>query len=334
MKDEIKSIFYTKKHYLIILAMLLVFAFIWWYFSSIIPPDLDSNYYYPYENFIDDIKPYDSQEELVELYEEAKKYLTPDVPGLVIDLDNTNQIFLVTVYSYCIKYNLPYDSLVEYSDEILQYNQFSYFNSISMQIGLFIFLACLIIGCFYHSRDLSSKIGKLVYTSGEKRNKIIANKYIASMLLIMITVLIADIIISLLALMYSDSGAKYCVIFTSDYVLYTLNYFEIVIMTIASHLLAVFCTYTFSFFISVILKNGVLPFAITMCLSIIVLYTASGTLSTFIAMIMNGGFIECLMQTNHITNINSVLLYIPILLVPIITAIISIPLTKNADFSR
>lgn len=298
---------------------------------------MDYETYNPYDGFIDEIERYDDKEELQKLYD--KSIENPyEGSGLNFGTNEDKQAFIRTVYAFALKYDLPYDSLVKYSSgkEYIFHTQFDYFISFSGNMGLFIFLACLVAGCFYQSRELSSKISKLIYTSGVKRSKLIATKYFVSMLIIMAIVFIVDVIMSLLGLPYRNSGAKYCIVFSTDYTLYTLNYFQIVLMTLASHLLSVFCMHTFTYFISVILKNGVIPFAAIMCSSLLLLY-AAGSSKAFVmtAMAMNGGFIAFLSQIeNYTTDLSNAALYIPILLISIAPALISIPITKKADYSR
>lgn len=337
MKRELKYIFYTKKHLIIITFLLLAFVFIWWNFISISPSDIDFERYNAYGNFVTDVEIYGDKEELQTLYDNIVKQ-TPQIPGMISSVNNEKSNFLKAVYSFALKYDLPYDSYTQFTHDAIKYNQFSYFNTFASQMGLFIYIIYIIIGCFYQSMDMRSKIGKLIYTSGEKRNNIIAKKYLFSLSLIIVLVLIVDIFMSLLALIYMDSGVKYCIIYTTTNTLYFLNYFQIVLMTICSHILSVLCIFTLSYYLSLIFKNGVIAFATLMIFSLMGLYCASiadELFTTFFAMLMNGGFVQCLVaQNKYSTDLSSVLLYIPVIILPILTVLISIPFIKIADLSR
>lgn len=330
MKDEIKSIFYTKKYIFIILALFVVSAIIGWYF---VMSDVDGNYY---SDFLDDVEVYGDKEELQKLYDDISKELSP-IPGIEMDRNTEKATFLKTIYSFSLKYDLPYDSLVRYGDNS-KYNHFHYFFAFSYVMGIFIFLSCSFVGSFYYTNEINSKLGKLLYTSGIKRGKLIAFKYLTSMLLIIAITVILDAVMSVFALIYSDTGAKYCIIYTSNN-LYFLNYFQMFLLIIASHLIAILCTYTFTFFLSIVLKNGLICFIGMLLPMIGLLYMGSAISNDFAIfwdMATNGGFINALKSPadSYSIRFEKLLLYIPIMLIPVITVLSCIPFVKKADYSR
>ena len=155
---------------------------------------------------------------------------------------NNGAQYISLLYKLSITYQLPYDSLVEFSEET-KYTQFHYLGTFKAPIMIFILLASLLIGGFYQTSDVMNKMSKLIFSSGEKRTKIIDRKYGVSLLVMIALVTVIEIIIALLGLMYRDSGAKYCVLYTGGNSLYVLNYFQYFCLFLTSHLIALTVVY-------------------------------------------------------------------------------------------
>lgn len=330
MKDELKCLVYTKKYVFIFLALLTVVALIGWY---MIMSDTDGS---PYCDFISDIERYENKDELQQLYDDAAAMEAPTTPESKFDKRQDMKHFLQSIYGFSLENNLPYDSLVLFKD-VYKYSHFQYMFAFSNVMGIFIFVACSLIGSFYYTGEVNGKIGKLIYTSGAKREKLIASKYLVSMLFIMAVTLILDVIMGLFALIYKDTGVKYCVILTTDYNFLHFNYVQFFVLMLLSHLIAILCTYTFTYFISVIIKNGVICFAgmlLTM-VAFLVGFEISNDFTAFWNMATGAGFINAFKVDGfYVSNIKILYSYIPIVLIPLITALSAIPFIKRADYSR
>ena len=330
MKREFKN-FFSKKYIFIVIAILLCIMSFFWYAS--IPRADNEDFHFQesvYSDFIEEIKPYDSQEELKAQYEKLNVY----APGMT-NYNNGAQ-YISLLYKLSITYQLPYDSLVEFSEET-KYTQFHYLGTFKAPIMIFILLASLLIGGFYQTSDVMNKMSKLIFSSGEKRTKIIDRKYGVSLLVMIALVTVIEIIIALLGLMYRDSGAKYCVLYTGGNSLYVLNYFQYFCLFLTSHLIALTVVYTFVYYLSVICKNGILPVcAIFSILLVYVLIQTNLPDRLFFNMLIRGGFIEALYNRDiaNAVNLNNLCLYIPIILVPIIVFVISRFTIKRTDYSR
>ena len=330
MKDEFKNLFYTKKYIFIFLALLTVVALIGWYMTM---SDVDGS---PYCDFISDIERYENREELQQLYDDAIAMEAPSTPDSMFDNRLDKKHFLQSIYGFSLENNLPYDSLVLF-DDIYKYSHFQYLFAFSNVMGIFIFVACSLIGSFYYTGEVNSKIGKLIYTSGVKRKKLVVSKYLISMLLIMAVTLLLDVVMGLFALIYKDSGIKYCVILTTDYKFLHFNYVQFFVLMLLSHLIAILCTYTFTYFISVIIKKGVVCFAgmlLTM-VAFLVGFEISDDFTAFWGMATGAGFINAFKVDGfYVSNVKILYTYIPIVMISLVTALSAIPFVKKADYSR
>ena len=326
MKREFK-IFFSKKYIYIILAILLCLTIFIWYD----PMSTDTSNESAYSNFIRVIKPYDSQEDLIEQYENLNKNI---LPGAVTSISYAQYRSLL--YKLSIKYKLPYDSLVEFSEET-KYTQFHYLSSFKAPIMIFILLASLLIGGFYQTSDVMNKMSKLIYSSGEKRSKIIDRKYRVSLLVLLAIVTVFESIVALLGLMYTSSGAKYCVLYTGGDSLYIFNYFECFCLLLLNHLIALTISYTFVYYLSVICKNGIIP--VCAIFSLLFVYALTETEiqnGLFFYMMLRGGFIEVFYKSDssNAVNLPNLALYIPLFILPISVFVISRFTIKRADYSR
>ncbi|MCX4361956.1 MAG: hypothetical protein OSJ74_01025 [Clostridia bacterium] len=327
MKNEFK-IFFSKKFILIALPLILIVSIFLWYASASVD---EYSYDSMYSDFVKDIKVYETQEELVEQY---KKFTNNNIPGMIYN--NNSAKYTELIYKFSIQNQLPYDSLVIFSEET-KYTQFYYLESFNYSIIIFIILSSLLIGGFYQTSDVMSKMSKLVYSSGERRSKIIDRKYGVSLLILAIAVIVFESIVALLGLMYCDSGAKYCIFYTGSDSLYYLNYFDYFCLFLANHLIALIVTYTSIYYISVIFKNGIIP--VCAIFSMLLVYAFVQTkipADLFFDMMVRNGIIKVFYNrdiTNAI-NLKDLCIYIPIALLPVIVFVISRFFIKRADYSR
>ncbi len=331
MKNEFK-IFFSKKFILISLVILIPVALLSWYSSMKVSDYSNQDVY---AHFIEDISLYDSQEELNDLYQQAVKGEL-QIPGMVITQDSNKVAFKKLVYEFLLKHELPYDSLVTYSSQ-LKYNQFYYLTAFFSSFSLIIFLLCVFIGSFYHTSDMMSKMSKLIYTSGEKRTKIIDRKYFISLISIIGIVVAVDLIMSLFALTVSNTGAVYLVLFDGNN-LFSLNYFQFVLIMLTSHIFFVFTLYTFVYYVSAIIKNGIITICSMMSIIILLTYFSdnlSYSTRMLLAMTTQGGFYNFFgINGGNVTDFSDLFLMIPVMLIPIAILLISRPFIKRADYSR
>ena len=321
--------FFTRKYILVLVPIILVLTIFGWSktFNSNNYNKLDS----VYSNFIEGISQYDSYEELQQLYD--KLYIpTTNIPNLNTSENESKVLYFKSLYELALKENLPYDSFVEITN--FKYTHFHYYSYFCMYMCLFIILTSIIIGAFYQTSDFLNKTAKIIYTSGEKRSKIIFRKYITSILSLTSIVILADTIFAFLGLRYSFTGAKYSVIFV-DNTLFKFTYSQFVCFNIFSHIILLCSIYTFVYFLSAIFKNGIITSC--SCLAIVLLITFFGNtgeqniVSIFLAMCTQG---IAALTFNSIDTMNYIALYLPFILIPIVTAIVSNIIVKKIDYSR
>ena len=200
---------------------------------------------------------------------------------------------------------------------------------------MFILLSSIIIGSFYQTSDFISKTAKLVYTSGKKRTKIIAQKYFVSLLSLAGLVLIFDIIFAILGLRYSFTGAKYFIIYADNGV-YAFTYAQYVCLNIVSHLLMLTVIYTFVYYLAALLKNGIITSCSMLAIALLLLffnqYGEPNAAAIFLSMFTQG--IAAAFTFANGDTLNYIALYTPFAVVTLTTAIISNMLIRKSDFSR
>ena len=328
MKREF-SRFFTRKYILIIIPILLFIIILGW--SHNVFPANDSLRDSPYSDFISGLEVYDTQEELQQLYD---KISAPPVaiPGMQAS-GNSQNIFYKTLYSVALRENLPYDSFVQIDN--FKYTHFHYYAYFCMYLCMFIVLISIIIGSFYQSSDFISKTAKLVYTSGEKRTKIVARKYFVSLLSLICIVLAIDIIFALTGLKFSFTGAKYAIMYINNS-LYTFTYSQYVVCNIINHMLMLILTYTLVYYLSALLKNGIITSCTFLAIALLMIffnkYGEQSALAVFLSMFTQG--LGAVYTFTDPGTFKYLALYIPFIIVPIAVAIISNALIRKSDYSR
>ena len=330
MKREFRR-FFTRKYILIIIPILLLILIptSTQYFSS----DLGYGKNDVYSDFISGLEPYETQEELQELIDSCNSYKPSMLPGLNT-IDNSEKInFYKMLYGIALQENLPYDSFVMMDN--FKYTHFHYFAYYCIYMCMFIVLASIIIASFYQTSDFISKTAKLVYTSGEKRTKIIARKYFVSLISISSIVLLFDVIFSLLGLRYAFTGAKYFIIY-ADKSVYAFTYAQYVCLNIVSHLLMLAVIYTFVYYLAALLKNGIITSCAFLAVALLLLffnqYGESSAQAIFLTMFTQG--VGAAFTLGNGDTLNYIALYIPFVVAAIAMAVTSNLLLRKSDYSR
>lgn len=329
MKKEF-SRFFTRKYILIIIPLLLIILLpsISQYFSSDTAENGNESVY---SNFINGLEPYDNQEELQELYDSISQS-TVTIPGMNVS-ESSNKIYYKTLYSIALQENLPYDSFVDIYN--FKYTQFHYYEYYCIFMCMFIVLASIIIGSFYQTSDFISKTAKLVYTSGEKRTKIIARKYFVSLISLASIVMLFDVIFAIVGLKYSFTGAKYFTIFADNDV-YLFTFAQYVLLNILSHLLMLTVIYTFVYYLAALLKNGIVTSCALLAIALLLLffnqYGETSARAIFLSMFTQGFAAACTFAYGD--TLAYIALYIPFVVVAIAMAVTSNLILRKSDYSR
>ncbi len=327
MKREFKK-FFTRKYILTILPILIIIIILGWNETFFGGNKSDSSVY---SDFINGIKPYDTREELEELYDSV--FFTTEYPGMEITYNQKKNNFIKSVYGLCLEKNLPYDSVTEMGN--FKYTQFHFFSYFCIYMCNFILLSAIIIGSFYQTSDFLNKTAKLVYTSGEKRTKIVARKYCVSLFSLAVIVALIDAIFAFAGLKLSFTGAKYCVIF-ADGTLYYMNYLSFVTLNIFSHLLMLITVYTFVYYFAALIKNGIIASCAFLSITTILLFLGTSAQESaqaiFTAMFTEG--LAAAITFRPISTLKYIALYTPFVLSAAIMATVTNLRLKHSDYSR
>lgn len=336
MKKEFAMLFKKRYIYLIIPIFFILAFIIVAHFNFIDSAKGESSVY---SNYIDGIEIYNTREELQKLYEDALKDLEEYGPGGVkIESEYGNfweeppADYFVAIYKFLLDNDLPYDSLVEF-ENIPKYTSFNYYTYYTLFLGYAIVLSCIIIGAFYQTGDVMTKMSKMVYSSGKKRLGIIDAKYGVSLISLLAVTLLSDIIMAIAATsLFPDSGAKYCIMYTGSKLL-AMNFFEFFMLNLTSHLLMATLLYTSIYYLSVMLKNGIF----TVCASfvsiiLLLVIPMPSSFDTFIA--MWSGYVNVLYMPSYYTEVKNVALIVPYIVGAVAIAVASRFVINKMDYSR
>ncbi|MDE6472156.1 MAG: hypothetical protein K2L52_03930 [Clostridia bacterium] len=341
MKKEFTMLFKKRYPYLIMLAVLAIVFILVGHLSFV--SDAKGSSDSVYSDFIDKLEIYNTQEELQVLYNQSLAKLEEYGPGgTKIEVEGMTYWespppeYFVAIYKFLLDNNLPYDSLVEFENKP-KYTPFHYFANYSLYFGYFILISSIIMGALFQTTDVMSKMAKMVYSTGEKRSKIIDAKYGVSMLALIVFTLLADIIMSISAYgLFANSDAKYCIMFTGSNLL-TLSFFEFILLNVSSHLLIATLIYTINYYLSVMCKNGIIMLCANFSLVVLLLIipaSESGMFFKTIEIAFLGGFNSVLYSPQYYTEFKYLLLLIPYALIAVAVALISRPVIKQIDYSR
>ncbi len=335
MKKEFAMLFKKKYIYIIIIAVLMVAIML---ISHLVYKDNVEGASNVYSNYIETLDIYNTKEELQQLYNDALAYLEEHGPGGIKSSEFADfweeppADYFVAIYKFLLDNDLPYDSLVDFSN-IPKYTSFNYYTYYTLFLGYAIVLSCVIIGAFYQTGDVMTKMSKMVYSSGKKRLSIIDAKYGVSLIAILAVILLSDIIMAIAATsLFPDSGAKYCIMYTGSKLL-TMNFFEFFMLNLTSHLLMATLLYTSIYYLSVMLKNGIF----TVCASfvsiiLLLVIPMPSSFDTFIA--MWSGYVNVLYMPSYYTEVKNVALIVPYVVGAVAIAVASRFVIKKMDYSR
>ena len=337
MKKEFSMLFQKRYLYLILMAAIMITVILLAHFVFINGAQHSDGVY---SDFLSGVDIYNNREELQKLYNEAVANLEENGPGgrkeSYMGFEQWVEApadYFVAVYKYLLDNDLPYDSLVPYTIDI-KYTPFHYFSTYTMCIGYFIVLSCIIMGSMYQTGDVMTKMSKMVYSSGKKRTSIIDAKYGTSLIALLAFTLLSDIIMAISAAsLFPNSGAKYCIMYTGTKLL-TMDFFGFFILNVVSHLTMATLIYTSIYYLSVMLKNGI----ITLCASFVTIIIFglfpqfSATLDKF--MIMWGGFAQHFLNAEYYTEMKYIALLVPYIVGAVAMAVASRFVIKKMDFTR
>lgn len=320
MKKEFAMLFKKRYIYLIIMSVLMLTFMLIGQLTFI--DSVKSSEDSVYGEYISDLPSYSTIEELKEIYDCE-----------VGDAENPTD-YISLIYKFALDNNLPYDSLVEF-DLIPKYTPFHYFTNFSIYYGYFILLAAIVVGAFYQTGEVMSKMSKMVYSGGTKRTKLIDIKYLVSLMSLTAFTLIGDIIMAISAsIEFANSDAIYCVIYTGRSLI-SLNFFEFFLLNVFSHLLIATFIYTITYYLAVIIKNGVIMLCISFVFIIMtMLVEFPSWLEKINDILRLGGYIAVLYAPSSAVEFKDVALIIPFGALAVSTFIISRPMIKRMDYSR
>ncbi|MEG2414164.1 MAG: ABC transporter permease [Clostridia bacterium] len=223
-------------------------------------------------NFDMEIEYFANQEELQQLYEKALN--TPIAPpgtsvGTNPQLVQKRQI----VYKYMLDNNLPYDSLAPFNFNDHKFSQFSYINNFAFSLCQFLIIACLLVGSLVFTTDFANHTAKLVYTKGESRKKIIWRKYSVALSFLASIVTVFYIIYALVGLYFAKNGVQFTY-FIYGGKLIALNYAQVFLLQYANLLLTLVCQFTTVYFVSILLRNGLVSIIINFLLFFVYLFAS------------------------------------------------------------
>lgn len=334
IKREYKH-FFTRK-YLLFLLPVFIFAFISGYFTFTSESEGSA-----YSDFSSYVEFYENQEELQEQYDYYfEKYQQADIVSddMVVSVNKEEVAKRLYILKFCIDHNLEYDGIIDSSTVTAdrKYTSFNYLYSFSIGFIVFAIIACVLIGCCYQTADRVTKTSKLVYTTGEKRNKIIDRKFLVSLSAILGTLVVYYIIVALFSLQLADYTPEYMLYFVNGK-LQVMNYFGFFSAMLFSQLLMLTFTYTFIYYFSVAVKNviaAICTFFVLFAISIFTNTIISPTSPELMIFkeFLQGGYMMLMHSGTY--EIKYCLLFIPLILGVAGMVTISKTLSSKADYSR
>lgn len=335
MKKEFAMLFKKKYIYIIIMAVLMVAIILISHLSFKANASGERNVY---SRYIESLEIYNTKEELQQLYNESLAYLEEHGPGGVKGSEFADYWeeppadYFVAIYKFLLDNDLPYDSLVEFSNTS-KYTAFNYYTQYTIFMGYFIILSCIIVGAFYQTGDVMTKMSKMVYSSGKKRLGIIDAKYGVSLISLLAVTLLSDIIMAIAATsLFPDSGAKYCIMYTGSKLL-AMNFFEFFMLNLTSHLLMATLLYTSIYYLSVMLKNGIIMLCAAF-VAIILILIIPIPFSLLQGLAMWPGYVNVLYMPSYYTEVKNVALIVPYVVGTVAIAVASRFVIKKMDYSR
>lgn len=334
IKREYKH-FFTRK-YLLFLLPVIVFVFISGYAS--LTADAEGSVYSDFSNYVEF---YENREELQEQYDYYKSMY--DMGGIQNDdmnigVNKEETAKRLSILKFCLDNNLEYDGIIDIDHVVAyrKYTEYNYLYNFSTAYVLFAIVACILIGGCYQSADMVTKTSKLVYTTGEKRNKIIDRKFWVSLSGLLAVTVIYYILIALFSLQFSEFTPKYLLYFVNGK-LQVMNYFGYFTAMLFSQLLMVVCTYTFMYYFSVAVKNIIASICTFFVIFVISLFTNAVINSpdavNFIGF-LRMGYMSFVNVSNTTFEIKYCLYFIPIIAGIAIMVTISKIISSKADYSR
>lgn len=332
IKREYKH-FFTRK-YLLFLLPIIVFVFISGYASF--AADAEESMYSDFSEYVEF---YESKEDLQEQYDYYESmYGLGNIQngGINVDVDEEGISKRLSVLKFCLDNDLEYDAVIdmEHITSYRKYTEYNYLYSFSVAFAWFSIVGCILIGCCYQTVDNITKTSKLIYTSGEKKSRIIDRKFLVSLSGILSFALIYYVIVALFSLQVAEYTPKYLLYFVNGD-LQVMNYFGYFAATLFSQLLMIVFTYTFIYYFAVAVKNVIASICTFFVLFVISIFSNAAINSpdaVAFDSFLKQGFMGFASGVNY--NIKYCAYFIPLIIAVALMVVISKIVASKADYSR
>ncbi len=264
-------LFFRKKYYIVLLLALIyiIFSATMIYtegdFNNLSNVALDSS-------FDDVIKPYSTMEEVlgrIESLESMKSaIITNDDPDVQDELKSIE--YYLALYRGIYDNNIAYDSTMSLGTSYwsIKHNQFSMFGSYANTLGIFIILVSCVIASIAATSHFTNRTSKILFSNGVTRTRTMFYKYLSSLSIITITVLLYDFVFSMFALIYAKNGVTTTYLVCNGKAI-IINYLSYVLLFIVNHLIFLITIYTLIYYFSIITKNSIIALSVNMTLLVV-----------------------------------------------------------------
>lgn len=333
IKKEYKH-FFTRK-YILFLLPVFVFVLISGTFSF---KNLGNAQESVYSDFSDYVEFYENREQLQEQYEYYSNYYTNDpILGPILTTGNKYEEISkrVAILKFCLDNDLQYDQIIDGAKVFAngKYTVFNYLYSFTTAYVVFAIVSCMLLGCCYQPADMLTKTSILVYTTGEKRNKIIDRKFLVSLSALLGFTVLYYIAVALCGLSVAKTSPEYLIYFVGDK-MFSINYFEFFMMVLFSQLFMLLFTYAFIYYFAVAVKNTIAGLCIMFLIFAISVFTAGikNRDIKYLLSFLQGGYLMLFDFEDYL--IKYCFYFIPLAVAVICMVVISKVLSKKADYSR
>ena len=253
MLKEFKHVFSQK--YLLILIVFFVFCVVAAIsMANDVAEDKNVNFCY-------DVEKYENIQEIRARYEKLDKEKDKNALYQSKELSEDYKNYYKQLYSIIIENNLPYDSLVEFQDAtysgMRKNTHFHLYGMSAFLIMIFMLYSSFLIGSVVPTIDFTKKTAKLVYTTGEKKDRILMKKYIVSLGGLLISEIALELLAALFSQAYSGCGVEYCFWLVGRNII-LMNFGQFMLLHIAHNALWLVLTYTIVYYFSFLCKNTII----------------------------------------------------------------------------
>lgn len=327
--------FFTRK-YLLFLLPVLIFVLISGYMTFKNSGGNDESMYSHFSEYVDF---YENREELqaqydyyLQLYKSQEAVSDDDIA-----IGNNKDMLYkrVSILKFCLDNNLQFDQVIDGANVFTngKYTTFNYLYSYTIAFVVFAIFACILLGSCYQTADTYKKTSIFVYTTGEKRNKIIDRKFLVSLSMLVGFSLIYYILVALFGLQFLKYSPKHLLYFLGEK-LFDINYFEFFLIVLSSQTIMLVLTYTFIYYFAVAVKNPIIGLCTMFLLFAVSVFMTSILNKDICALkdFLQAGYI--MLFNAEVYEIKYCLYFIPLIVAVIAMIVISKVISKKADYSR